>query len=227
MDAFLLPSDAERELEELRRRAYRRDSDIQRDPAALARLMELEAARTIPPHPGAAPGEPAAVDGPPGDRTPRYFWHRLTSTSTRWYSLAAGALVVVAFAVAWLGGPHPDATLQKRADEADALVLSLLALLGANPDLASIRGFEPHRGLEPWFSVEKQGQQCFMIVDRASRSVDGANCVPPGVDLFVDFGAWPRVESADIDDLPDGSIIRFHYRGNSVDVFVFPASEAD
>ena len=29
------------------------------------------------------------------------------------------------------------------------------------------------------------------------------------------------------DGLPDGSIIRFHHRGNSVDAFVHPAPETD
>ena len=43
MEGFTNPSDADREFDELRRRAYGRDSDIGLDPPALARLRELEA----------------------------------------------------------------------------------------------------------------------------------------------------------------------------------------
>jgi hypothetical protein len=247
MDASSSPSDAERELDELRRRAYGPHPDIQFDPAALARLTELEAARTASPPDGADTeiGEPAAAaDGAPvavsawaasrADRpdpaaaiapvvassegSPRSLWHRLRARRS---SFVAGALVAffaLAYTVAWLVGPHPDATLYPVADEADGVVLSLLEFLGADANPSSIRGYQPYRGVEPWFSEERQGFQCFMIVERSSRTVDGANCVPPGVDLFADIGA---------EGLPDGSIIRFHYRGDSVDVFLYPASEAD
>lgn len=44
MEGLTDPSDADRELNELRRRAYGRDPDIGVDPTALARLRELEAA---------------------------------------------------------------------------------------------------------------------------------------------------------------------------------------
>ena len=43
MDGLTDPSDADREFDELRRRAYGRDADIAVDPTALARLHELEA----------------------------------------------------------------------------------------------------------------------------------------------------------------------------------------
>ena len=45
MDGPATVSAEERELRELRARAYGPHADIQRDPAALARLTELEAAR--------------------------------------------------------------------------------------------------------------------------------------------------------------------------------------
>ncbi len=59
MDASSPPSDAERELDELRRRAYGPHPDIQNDPAALARLTELEAARTESPRSKASTPRPA------------------------------------------------------------------------------------------------------------------------------------------------------------------------
>ena len=66
-----------------------------------------------------------------------------------------------------------------------------------------------------------------MLVDRPTRSVDGANCVPPWIDLFADVGAWPLLGNDYVEGLPDGSIIRFHYSGDTVDVFLYPASKAD
>jgi hypothetical protein len=259
MDASSPPSGAERELDELRRGAYGRHPDIRVDPAALARLTELEAARTTGPPDGADTeiDKPAAaaVGAPVGDSTrtasgagapdpaagnapvvassegsPLSLWRRLTATRAGRFSIVVGVLVAgvaLADTVAGLVGPRPDATLRLAAYEADRGVLRSLTFLGADVDPSSIRGYQPYRGVEPWFSVDRQGLQCLMLIDRSAGSVDGANCVPPGVDLFADIGAWPLVGSDFIDDLPDGSIIRFHYRGDSVDVFRYPASEAD
>jgi hypothetical protein len=142
----------------------------------------------------------------------------------------AGALVAsiaLAYTLVWLVGPHPDATLHPIADEADGVVLSMLEVLGADADHSSFRGYQQYRGVEPWFSVDRQGFQCFMIIERSGPTVDGANCVPPGVDLFADIGAFPPSRDDSMEALPKGSIIRFHYRGDSVDVFLYPASEAD
>ncbi|WP_104162506.1 hypothetical protein [Cryobacterium sp. N22] len=252
MDASSPPSDAERELDELRRRAYGPHPDIQADPAAMARLTELEAARTASPPDGADAeiGEPAAAgdDAPAadpagtasgadasdsaasGEGSSRSLWQRLTASRARRGALLASVLVAflaLAYTVAGLVGPHPDATVHRIPDEPDGVVLSMLGFLGTEPELTSIRGYEPYRGFEPWFAVDAQGFQCFMIIDRSSGTFDGANCVPPGVDLFADIGAWPLFGDDFMRGLPNGSIIRFHYRGDSVDVFLYPSSEAD
>ena len=158
MDASSPPSDAERELDELRRRAYGPHPDIQADPAALARLTELEAARTASPpqrrrhrdqrtrcsrgwrascrlhpdRPGADRPDSATSIAPVAASSadsPRSLWHRLTATRARRSSFVAGALVAVlalAYTVAWLVRPHPDATLHPIADEPDGVVLSML-----------------------------------------------------------------------------------------------------
>ena len=252
MDASSPPSDAERELDELRKRAYGPHPDIQVDPAAMARLTELEAARTARPPDGADAeiGElAAAADGAPaadsagtasgadtsdpvasGEDSLRSLWQRLTSPRARRGALLAGvlaALIALAYAAAGLVGPHPDATVHRIPNEADGMVVSLLGVLGMDAEPSSIHGYEPYRGLETWFAVDAQGFQCFMIIERSGPTVDGANCVPPGVDLFADIGAWPLLGDDVMRGLPDGSIIRFHYRGDSVDVFVYPATEAD
>ncbi|HYH75989.1 MAG TPA: hypothetical protein VD841_00580 [Arthrobacter sp.] len=60
-----------------------------------------------------------------------------------------------------------------------------------------------------------------MLIERSGPTVDGANCVPPGVDLIADLGTLSGDEV--MKGLPDGSIVRFHYRGDAVDVFLYPA----
>ena len=234
MDASSPPSEAERELNELRRRAYGPHPDIQADPAALARLTELEAARRAGPPDGADTGigEPAAA----AEGAPQSLWRRLTATRARRSSFVAGALVVffaLAFALAYtmaslVGQPRPDVILHPVA-EADNAVFKTLRFLGSNADESTIRGYQPYRGVEPVFHMDRRGYQCLRIIERSGPAVGGANCVPPGVDLFADI-AWPLgghdlVEG--LPGLPDGSLVRFHYRGHSVDVFLYPASKAD
>jgi hypothetical protein len=260
MDASSPRSDAQRELDELRRRAYGPHPDIESDPAALVRLAELEAAHTASLRaatgteitaPAAAPDsgpgahstwttfieewpEPAtgiAFVAEPRTGLMSSAWRRRAATQVRRYSfmatLMSTALAVFVAAVitaALIVRPRPDATLHQIADKADSAVLQMLAFLGADADPSSIRGYQPYMGVEPWFSMEKKGLQCFMIIVRSGPTVEGANCVPPGVDLFADVG--PDFLSADdgTEGLPNGSIVRFHYRGGSVDVFVYPAS---
>ena len=162
--------------------------------------------------------------------SPRARWHRITAMRAGRSSVVAGAVMAVlalGYTVAWLVGPHPDATLHQIADEPTGAVLSMLAFLGGDADPSTFRGYEPYRGVEPWFHVDRQGLHCFMIIERRPLGVDGANCVPPGVDLFADLVAWPELRDDSGEGLPDGSIIRFHYRGDSVDVYVYPASEVD
>jgi hypothetical protein len=138
---------------------------------------------------------------------------------------------VVFFALAYtvvslVGQPRPNAILHPVADEADDAVFKTLRYLGADADESTIRGYQPYGGVEPWFHVDRRGYQCLMIIKRSASGVDGVNCVPPGVDLFADTGAWPLWGQDLIGGLPDGSIVRFHYRGDSVDVFLYPTSKA-
>lgn len=263
MDGSSPVSDPAAELDALRRRAYGPHPDIQADPAALARLTELEAARTAsrsgrdctpapasgattdgapvadppPAAPEAEESDGAAGRSPgvePAECPPRsrwqHRWHRATATRARRSWFVAGTLAVLfalAYTVGWFLGPRPDAVLHQSAGGGDEVVFSMLDFLGADVDRSSIRGYEPYRGVEPWFAVDRQGLQCFMIIDRSGPMVDGANCVPPGVGLFADIGTLHLSREDPGASLPDGSIIRFHHRGDSVDVFVYPASKAD
>jgi hypothetical protein len=133
------PSDTERELDDLRARAYGPASDIEADPAAMARLIELEtahAAATSPlsvsasvengrPHPASTsaptryvfPAAPAAPEGEPlipttsRERPARSPWHRSTLTLRReWFVLGSIVFAAVLGSAAWLLAPHPDGT---------------------------------------------------------------------------------------------------------------------
>ncbi|TAP42861.1 hypothetical protein [Arthrobacter sp. S39] len=267
MDPSSPRSDAERELDELRRRAYGRQADIQSDPAALVRLAELEAARTASLRaaagtevtaPAAAPDsgsvahstwntfieewpEPATSIAPvaePSTGLMSSAWRRRIATQVRRYSFTATALAVfvavfvaAVFTVAWIVRPHPDATLRPIADEADTAVFTMLSFLstlefpwGEAAGQSSFRGYQQYRGFEPWFFVDGRGYRCFMLIDRSGPFVDGANCVPPGVDLFADVGGQTHSGDDAVMGLPKGSVVRFHYRGDSVDVFLYPSS---
>ena len=262
MDPSAPRSDAERELDELRRRAYGPHPDIQSDPAALVRLAELEAARTAITRPatGIEVSAPAvaqdsgsvshstwtrSIDEKPGSATSiapvaesrigsmSSTWRRLTATRARRYSFVAGALAVFlagVFAVTWIATPHPAATLHPISDEADSDVRTMLEFLstlefawGEAAGQSSFRGYQQYRGVEPWFFVDGRGFQCFMLISRSGPTVDGANCVPPGVDLFADIDGDFLSTDEGMTDVPNG-IVRFHYRGDSVDVFLYPAS---
>ena len=277
------PSDAERELKDLRARAYGPDHDIGADPAALARLAELENARVADTaaRPGvelltpaanaggtAAPASdasgtaepasdargtgPAASDAdrpaPAGAamdhaRTAssrggfwRSLWRRATATPSRriWFLAASSVMVViVVYAVTWLDRPTPDATLHPLDGDNDGQLIRLMEQLG-HVNFSTLQEYEPYRGVEPW-TVNRDGQLCLVAVARARTQVFNSQCVPPGTELFVnltiapgvEFGPWRSFDDAYAEGLPDGSVIRFHLRDDAVDVFVYPAPEAD
>lgn len=90
-----------------------------------------------------------------------------------------------------VGQPRPDAILHPIADEADNAVFKTLRFRPSNADESTIRGYQPYRGVEPVFHVDRRGYQCLRIIERSGPAVAGDNCVPPGVDLFADIGVWP------------------------------------
>jgi hypothetical protein len=256
MDSSSVPSDAARELAELRARAYGPDADIQTDPAALARLRELEASRLPrPPERGddeadapAASGardpdvEPAVTHGGvTGEAGPaisadaaieapsRLRSGRTAATRAGRAGVVVGAVagaLAVGYAVDWFVGPHPDATLRPVTDTASSVALAMIGFLEAQPDPSTIHGYDSFRGIEPWFFKNEQGFHCFMLIT-GPATVDGANCVPPGVDLFADVMPGRQLVDEDTEPLPAGSIIRFHYRDDRVDVYVYPASQTN
>jgi hypothetical protein len=247
----------DRELDELRARAYGPHPDIDADPAALARLVELEVAHlasvVLVSHTDAR-GAPVADAAPAtvpdaahvhavltlpvtemlpltsGERSWRSLWR--SATAPRWHRARtlAGSIVIGATllsAAAWLLGPHPAATLRPVDAEPELFVTELLVSRGMSPDSATLRQFEPYRDTDLWSVEDGSGLRCLIAWDRGHSGRFEFECVPPDAELFVDLGAWPEAGDDFGEWLPDGSIVRFHVRGNFVDAYDYVASGPD
>ncbi|MGW9587035.1 hypothetical protein [Microbacterium sp. NPDC055455] len=245
-----LPPDAE--LAALRERAYGAVPDIWDDPAALARLAELEDAHALariapksggnddPPTHAPAPtvrddpesrGELDAESLAPGGRGPARREGR-GHLSTRWW--VAGVLAVVP-AVLVLGGARllearPDATLAA-IDMTDVdVVQGIQAAWGSSAaglEEASFHAHQSFRGIEPWSGVDDFGNPCLFLIDRPATVPLDYACTPSSADVFVDLGAWPALDQDFAEGLPDGSVLRFRLRDGTVDVFVHLAPASD
>jgi hypothetical protein len=243
------PFDDELELRALHIRAYGPDPDIQDDPEALARLIELEAARAESASP--APGEDAPAGPRPaapapagsderGDLGPApeppsspesaaspSLARRLTSSPSRLVAVAAVvgvAVIGVIYGVATLLEPRPDAMLSPTGGTVDDLLIGLVRNSGPiDIDLSTLESFETFHGVEPWSAVDDYDNPCLILIERSTQRLVEAQCTPPEADLMADFGTWPAYEFDIGDPLPDGSIVRFHHRGDTVEAFVHPA----
>lgn len=249
-------ADAEQELRALRARAYGPNGDIQDDPAALARLSELEStriAKEFAPQSadlatdaaglaaGARPASAADADPalmgasattiPIGEPT-RSLSRRATATTMSRVWLVAGIVIVtlaLIWAVDWVLSPSRDATLAPIAEEADSQILNLIA---STPilqiDSSSLRGYETYRGLELWSAQDAEGFECLIAIERESDNLIAANCAPPDAGLRLEVGGYP--ESGEVhyeDGLTSGSVIRFTLSDARIDVFLFPAAASE
>ncbi len=244
-------SQLDRELRELRARAYGPHPDIQDDPEALARLAELEAAR-LDGHASAeggrhesqesiqltaetvVVGEEAPILGAvvAGDGPARRgsLWRRVTATQTGRVGLIAGLVVVAVgawFAATWNAAPKPEATLQPTGVEADAFTLSAVSYAPlAEVDRSTLRGYERYRGLQPWVAENAQGSRCLLAIQ--GGTLHGVRCAPPEAELLIDIGAYPLDYTAEyMDGLADGTVIRFQLHGDTVDAYLFTPPGAD
>ncbi|MGY4857737.1 hypothetical protein [Cryobacterium sp. AP23] len=244
-------SEADRELEELRARAYGPHPDIGFDPAALARLRELEAAHrpdaerraddsTSDSASAAAAGpEAARLSRPAKAGTLRSLLHRATATWWSRLAWAVGALVVatgIIAAVFLASAPRPvealrpaaSVTLQPTPGEPDQ-ELQRMVDEGAPwfaIDTSTLRAYGSYLGLEVWTGVNAYGSPCLLAAHRANKNLAEARCAPPAADLILD------IESAGdgfvgFEGLPGDGIVRFIQRDNTVrgDVYLMP--EAD
>jgi hypothetical protein len=253
MESTPMPQEMERELGELRARAYGPAADIDDDPAALARLSELEAERVGSrfvaeeiAHTDAEPNVTAGADAADanaagadsvGEAAAESPAPRLkgqtgpTATRSARLLLAAGAgaaIVVLGYGVTTLFGPQPDATLDLTASVPDAQARTLTAdhVDFYDSDGTTLRSYGMFLGIEPWSTVDADGNPCLILIERSTHSTLDASCTPPEADLLVDLEVLV-VPSYDFGDgLAVGSVIRFHLRDESVDVFVIPAPES-
>jgi hypothetical protein len=240
------PSQLDRELRELRARAYGPHPDIQDDPQALARLEELESARLGAREPvevGAAmshdpvqltsetavvveapvpPASVAAIDV----AAPAPFWKKAAATPTRRVWLIVGALLVVLggwYAVSWFVAPPPEATLQPTGVEADGATLGAVSYAPlAEVDTSTLRGYESYRGLQPWVGEGAQGSRCLLLID--GSTLWGVRCAPPEAELTIDIGVFPPdFVGAYTEGLQDGTVIRFKVHEDTVETYLYPA----
>lgn len=215
------PSATERELAELRARAYGPGADIEADPAAMARLVELEAAHlsaaTAVRAAGSTVVEAAAVASEPSmiEASPN-----ASRRGRAW--LVAGTIALVAVAIGttvWNLVPRPDATLQQIEVEANSDIIRVLSAQGRGPVPATLRRFEPYHDVRVWSVEDHAGKVCFIVWDLAASGRFSIKCAPPGTEVALtlsvareadEFGRW----------LPDGSNVDFRFREDTVDVFV-------
>ncbi|GAA1986639.1 hypothetical protein [Microbacterium pumilum] len=261
MDGSTHRSDADRELSELRERAYGPDPDIDVDPAALVRLRELEAAHSTDPgsHWGyssmtesaasasvpltitiadtpAAPHRVATEPPRHTDAVPsapvknsriRSIWQRATATSRSRFAWAASALIVVSVVATalFVAAPRPDATLHRTAARADTQVLGLVAqdTPWLEIDAAHLRAYGSFLGLEIWSGTDAFDSPCLIAVNRANDTVSEARCVPAAAELIMDIASF----GDDFDGLRREGIVRFIYRDDRVDAYVYLMPGAD
>ena len=229
MEGFSRPSDADREFQELRRRAYGPDPDISVDPPALARLREIEAANrtdvnTLPVAPASgseadpeAPADAASIEHP----APK--WRRLV-----W---VGGALVlaggIVTTTLLLSAPPRPDATLHPTGAAVDNLLYELVVggahLLAIEP--STLRGYGSYLGVEIWSGVNAFDSPCLVAVHRASSYLSEARCAPVPADLMMDVSSSGDGFEGFEGRAGDG-IIRFVLRDDAVDAYVYLIPEA-
>lgn len=245
MDVRTLSVDEERELAELRRRAYGPDADIADDPTALRRLHELEEGHRSAPDaprveeevgeaiPAPAPSSRDRLTDPVSDGTesdappsehdavtesePRRRWWRRVPV----WSIAATALVVgIAVGAAGIGAtvPRADVVLRAVASEGgrDAAWQQELRSWGISPDSAV--AFEHYNGVGVWTASSDEGSRC-IILESGERPIN-ATCVGGGFDPILDVTLFGGMDDAFDSPPPAGSVIRFIAREDAVEVWV-------
>ncbi|MGC5225329.1 hypothetical protein ACPW96_22425 [Micromonospora sp. DT81.3] len=121
--------------------------------------------------------------------------------------------------------PHPDATLQRTAAQADERVLRLVREERPHFEIdgSTLRAYGSYLGLELWSAENAFGSQCLMAVERSKNLFSEAGCAPPPADLFIDVSSWGDA----FDGHPGEGIIRFFLRGATVDAYIYFLPGAD
>ena len=246
MDTAVHDAAEDAELAALRRRAFGPDADILDDPAALARLQELEESVLPPPAQVPAPAsserratgipldedddleapKAARLSGRLRDRMARFTAGRLGRITS---ILAAVVLIgAVGGAIGWqIGQPHPDRVLHvdgthytPSGQGTDLWLKEMYGITG------SFRGHEPYGRVHVFTGTARDGSECMVLMIGADDAV-GTSCSPPplpaSADLFI-FPGWTKVYTGL--ELPAGSVVRFVQSGDDVEVWtaIMPTS---
>jgi len=158
----------------------------------------------------------------------RPVWRRLTAR-TRWTRVAwaSAALVVVAGAIAvtavLVNAPRPDTTMHQSESEPDGLVRGLVADSGVRMKASTLQGYGSFLGLEIWSGTDRFGSPCLMSVNRSNDTLSDLRCAPVPAQLFIDIAS----DGDDYHELPGDGLIRFVYRGATVDAYIHLMPETD
>ena len=93
-------------------------------------------------------------------------------------------------------------------------------------DPSTLRSYGSYLGLEIWFGVNAFDSPCLVAVLRASNNLSELRCAPPTADLIMDVSS-----SGDgfdgFEGRPGEGLVRFIFRGDTVDAYVRLIPEAD
>lgn len=192
-----------------------------RRPAAV--LPETVTAQSTGP---AAVLVPDGVAGSPPSARLASLWRWMTATRSRRIGVVAGSLaiiIVILSAVSWYGAPQPEATLQPSGAEVDSEILHLVSAARlAEVDTSTLRGYEPYRGIQPWVAMNARGARCLVALERSTGNLVDVGCAPPQAELMLDLLVWaPGDAFRYMEGLANGTVIRFVFRGDSVDAFLY------
>ncbi len=176
--------------------------------------------------PGSAAGGGIEELTSPPKRRAQFSWRgaRRARNGT-WWAVAGVAVIasIGAAAVVWLGGPRPDASLQRTAADANSTAMAVLGGNGWRPVASTLRQFEPYHGVVVWSVETAIGDICIAAWDSTGSRFD-FRCSPPATEHSVHLRNDPNATDGFGDWLPEGSILSFHLRDNTVDVFIRSAA---
>lgn len=211
------------------------DSALTRTPVTTAPSAEL----ADPPPTPAAPSPATAQPGPadpiaeeseaPRSISLQPWWRR----HARWVIGSVAVLLIAATAsvASNLAAPLADATLAPvRTTANDRLRViqpGYIEMYAINAQTLRLHeSFELLGDTEVWTAESKTGGYCLMLISATeSYGTYTAGCVPHGIDSLLDVYVFEGMPEGLGLDLPVGSVIRFTYRGDDVNVWVAEAPE--
>jgi hypothetical protein len=215
--------------------AAHRQTDRPAEIAEAAELAEAPEAPRVPAPPPVSTITAADTPSPSAD-LPSVPTRRRTLEAVAVGAAVALAGVLAVAVVAW--EPPADAVMRPTGAEPDDRLLALLAAegppLGPNAqgtsemqiDLSTLRAFGTYREVEVWSAMNAFGSPCLIGVHRATEDVVARRCMPTGAALLMDMH-WDVLHGDGVRRaLPEGHVLRFILRTDTVDVRVLESEGA-